>query len=294
MISCIITTYNRAVYIERAINSIVNQTYDNLEIIIVDDGSTDNTSVIVNKITDNRIRYVYQNNKGAQAARNKGIKLAKGEYIAFLDSDDMWTPNKLSVQIEKIKKNHADILISKFERHSNGRKYNIPSWEYEGEVTEDMLGKSFFATTGTIFGKKECIENIMFDLNVSRFQDFDFIVSAIKKYKIVFTNNILLIQYETAKSITNETDVDKVINTIDYLCDKHQMLKGVKKFLYKKKLKIMLKNKRDLRETWEEYCKIDDSLLVVVVNIISKVIPLRTLYDIFHIVNLTRLKLVHR
>jgi len=96
--SIIIPTYNRAWCIERAINSVLKQDFQNWEIIIVDDGSSDNTNELVEKyLTDNRIRYFYKENGGVGSARNKGIKESVGEWIIFLDSDDEFTINTLNI-----------------------------------------------------------------------------------------------------------------------------------------------------------------------------------------------------
>ena len=89
LVSVIIPTYNRAHLIKRSAMSVLNQTYSNLELIIVDDGSTDNTEEVVKSIDDNRVIYIKQPNQGACAARNNGIDHAKGEFIAFQDSDDV-------------------------------------------------------------------------------------------------------------------------------------------------------------------------------------------------------------
>jgi glycosyltransferase involved in cell wall biosynthesis len=93
--SVIIPTYNRATLLERAIVSVLNQTYSNWELIIVDDGSTDNTFELVSSYDDLRIKYIYQENSERSAARNKGIVNASGEYICFLDSDDYYLPTRL-------------------------------------------------------------------------------------------------------------------------------------------------------------------------------------------------------
>lgn len=97
--SVIIPTYNRDMFIERAINCVLNQTYMDLEVVVVDDESTDNTREIVNGINDDRVKYFYKKNGGCSSARNYGIKHSKGEYVAFLDSDDLWDPAKLEKQV---------------------------------------------------------------------------------------------------------------------------------------------------------------------------------------------------
>ena len=98
MISVLIPAYNAEKYISEAIESVLNQTYKNLEIIVVDDGSADKTRRVVESF-GNKVKYHYQNNSGPGTARNVCINLSKGEYLAFLDADDIWTKNKLELQM---------------------------------------------------------------------------------------------------------------------------------------------------------------------------------------------------
>jgi len=98
LVSVVMPVYNSEKYLQRAIDSVFNQSYKNYEFIIIDDGSTDGSVEIINEYK-NKIVYVYQENAGASAARNKGIEVSKGELIAFLDSDDLWYPDKLKIQV---------------------------------------------------------------------------------------------------------------------------------------------------------------------------------------------------
>jgi glycosyltransferase involved in cell wall biosynthesis len=99
-VSIIIPTYNRSRLLARAVKSVLNQTYQNFELIIVDDASTDNTEEVVGSFNDERIKYVrHEKNKGEAVARNTGIKAARGEYIASHDSDDEWLHEKLAKRI---------------------------------------------------------------------------------------------------------------------------------------------------------------------------------------------------
>ncbi|BAQ61473.1 glycosyltransferase [Geminocystis sp. NIES-3708] len=106
LISVIIPAFNAEKYLKDAIESVIKQNYQPLEIILIDDGSTDNTAKIAKSFQN--IKYIYQENSGPAIARNNGIKIAGGDYIAFLDQDDLWTPNKLSLQINYLK-DHSDI-----------------------------------------------------------------------------------------------------------------------------------------------------------------------------------------
>lgn len=114
LVSAIVPTYNSQNTIINCIDSILNQTYTNIEIIIVDDGSTDNTVKLINEfsIGKEKTHIIEQSNRGPSSARNTGINYAHGEYIAFLDSDDEWYPNKIEKQIQLYKKNKDAVLIS--------------------------------------------------------------------------------------------------------------------------------------------------------------------------------------
>lgn len=103
LFSIITPTFNRAHMLPTAIKSVLSQTYSNWELIIIDDGSTDNTSKVVKGYTDDRIKYIYQENAERSAARNKGISLASGKYICFLDSDDFYLPHHLDSFYKRIK-----------------------------------------------------------------------------------------------------------------------------------------------------------------------------------------------
>jgi glycosyltransferase involved in cell wall biosynthesis len=125
-ISVICPTYNRQDLLSRAVQSVLNQTYKNFELIVVDDGSTDGTEKAVGSFKDERIRYIrLEKNMGAGAARNRGIEVSRGKYIAFQDSDDEWLPEKLEKQIEVFKKTAPSkigvVYTDMWRMHSDGR-----------------------------------------------------------------------------------------------------------------------------------------------------------------------------
>ena len=124
MISVIIPTFNRASLLKKAIESVLSQTYKDFELIVIDDGSSDETPSLISSYASS-IKYIKQNNKGPAGARNVGIKNSSGEFVAFLDSDDWWDKEKLQIQIDKMRKN-PKYLISHTKEvwYRNGRLLN--------------------------------------------------------------------------------------------------------------------------------------------------------------------------
>jgi glycosyltransferase involved in cell wall biosynthesis len=111
IVSVVLPTYNRAGFLPDAIQSVLDQSFEKWELLVVDDGSTDETSIVVQGFRDPRLRYLYQENAGVGAARNNGIAEARGEFVAFLDSDDFWLPQKLGRQVEVLVQNPQAGLV---------------------------------------------------------------------------------------------------------------------------------------------------------------------------------------
>lgn len=115
LVSVIIPTFNRAEFLTRSISSVLNQSYNDLELIIVDDGSTDETKEVVESFKDSRLSFYHKSNGGVSSARNLGVSKAQGEYIAFLDSDDEWQLDKISTQVSYLK-NTGKVLVHTAEK----------------------------------------------------------------------------------------------------------------------------------------------------------------------------------
>ena len=130
LVSVIVPVYNVAPYLKEALDSVVNQTYRNLEIIIIDDGSTDGSETICDEYKrDSRVRVIHQQNRGLSGARNAGLDIMTGDFAAFLDSDDYYYPDMISKMVEEADRNNADIVICAFDwnekKYGNGRRsYN--------------------------------------------------------------------------------------------------------------------------------------------------------------------------
>ena len=211
LISVIIPTYNRAHVIKRSVQSVLNQTYKNLELIIVDDGSTDNTKEIIDSINDKRIVYVKQENQGASAARNKGIDLAKGKYIAFQDSDDVWHLDKLEKQINALKQNNADVVFCKKFINGNLRKRKIAQWFKNGFLQKDELPIGI--GTQTLLLKKDIMINNKFNTAIQCIEDFEILVRLKKNYSFFCIDEGLVDYFIQKNSVSNE--YEKILDNFE-------------------------------------------------------------------------------
>lgn len=202
MVSVIIPSYNREKTIERAVMSVLNQTYKDLELIVVDDCSKDNTVEVLKSIKDDRLKIIrLEKNSGACVARNVGVENAQGDYIAFQDSDDEWLLDKLEKQMAIFEKEKVDLVFCAFNRFGLGKNLTCPKLS-EGIVERKVLLEDSRISTQTLVGKKECFENVKFDPEMPRLQDYDITIRLSKKYSIYFVNEPLVNMYVQNDSIS--------------------------------------------------------------------------------------------
>ena len=176
LVSVIIPTYNRASLLKRAIESVLNQEFEDFELIVVDDASQDRTPKVIESFKDGRIRYLrLKKNSGGPVARNTGIKKARGKFIALLDDDDEWLPNRLSVQIEKFEtlEKKVGVVYGGFYYVSqeNGRIIGKRFPRYRGNVYHHLLRENFIGSP-TLLIRRECFKKAgLFDPKLSSSQD---------------------------------------------------------------------------------------------------------------------------
>lgn len=210
-VSIIIPTYNRANTIKRAIDSVLRQTYNDFELLVVDDGSTDDTPQIVGSYEDSRVRYFRTGERhGANHARNVGIKNAGGEYIAFQDSDDFWLEDKLEKQMHIFEKDpQVDVVWCRYVRLMiSGAKRVEPKGMFIKDrmqtETEKVLAAGNVIGTPTMIVRKKCFEQVgAFDETIQRFQDWELCIRFIQKFQFYFMDEILVEAYESEHGITN-------------------------------------------------------------------------------------------
>ncbi|MBF0546927.1 MAG: glycosyltransferase [Candidatus Riflebacteria bacterium] len=149
-VSVVIPVFNRADLVSDAIKSAINQSYENIEIIVVDDGSTDLTGMVVQQFS--AVRYFWQENRGQGAARNKGILKSTGDFIAFLDSDDLWLPEKISRQVEFLHKNkqfgmvYSDCEYFEISESGNPIKKKVRVNPHQGWISKELFLENFIAS----------------------------------------------------------------------------------------------------------------------------------------------------
>jgi glycosyltransferase involved in cell wall biosynthesis len=200
VVSVVIPTYNRANILPRALESALAQTYDHLEVLVVDDGSTDNTAELVAQYAelDNRVRYLRQpQNAGVSAARNRGLREARGDFVAFLDSDDEWFPAKLEGQVERfgqVGENVGLIYCGVETIEGEGDSWTFRP-EHRGDVYEHLLLKNVIHTGSGVIIRRNvtrsagffdeeipAIEDYEYWLRIARYYEFDFVEAPLIRY----------------------------------------------------------------------------------------------------------------
>lgn len=220
-VSAIIPAYNREKTIRRCIDSVLQQTYEVSEIIVVDDGSTDSTLEILANEYKEKVKVIKQQHKGAQAARNAGIRAAESEYIAFLDSDDEWTEKKIELQMQVLERNPDAVVCGNGYVVQDGRKKIWRVLGYSGCVYK-MILVSPFVLFPTIITKKENLLKIgLLDENVPSYQEWDTAIMLSKVCEFVFLDKPLFIYYlHDGEAISKDKRRD--IDGWEYVCQKHK------------------------------------------------------------------------
>lgn len=206
MVTVVMPAYNSSEYLRESIESVLAQTFKNFELLVIDDGSYDDTAAIVHSYIkqDNRVKLISQTNQGVSATRNRGINLSKSEYIAFIDADDTWFPDKLNNHLQSFKSN-ANLGIS-FAKvvflNSNSKLAGVATTRLNKLQPQHFLYENPTITVSNLVVKREVFQCIGdFDTSMSYAEDLDFLLRVItsKKWQIKGLNKILM-AYRTCTS----------------------------------------------------------------------------------------------
>jgi glycosyltransferase involved in cell wall biosynthesis len=195
-VSVLISTYNRLPKVKEAIDSVLKQTYRDFELWVVDDGSTDGTGELL-KVFGNKIKYLCQVNRGVSAARNLGLKVSRGKYVAFLDSDDLWEPRKLEIQVRCMEANpqfplcYTDEIWIRMGVRVNPKKKHA---KYSGWIFEKCLPLCIISPSSAIMKRTLLDEIGGFDENLPVCEDYDFWLRVTRRYPVLFIDKKLIVK----------------------------------------------------------------------------------------------------
>ncbi len=218
-VSVVIPTFNRANYIVRAVKSVLAQTYKNYEIIVVDDGSTDDTRQLLEPYS-HCVRYIYQDNAGPAAARNNGISRAEGEWLAFLDSDDIWLSQKLEIQLSHCINLNADLCFHDLSFSNSAGEY-IASWNeyvHKGQLGlpplktgimpdayQRMMTTGHLFLTTTFLAKRSVIHHIgYFNKDYRTSEDLELYFRLAARYRVAYISEALAVYSPGTHRVTDK------------------------------------------------------------------------------------------
>ncbi len=272
-VSIIVPVYNVELYIENCLNSLLNQTYSNYEIILINDGSTDSSIEICNKYNDKKIKKINQINKGVSIARNVGISCATGQYIMFVDADDIVSKNYIENLVTSIEKSSTDMVICKYTKEKDELMNSESSKNTEGKIInantilermiENNLQEGYL--WNKIFKKSIIDENFLkFKEGVTVWEDLYFVMEYLSKADKVYTINEKLYYYRTREgSAVNRkettTELASKIKIMELIMQNYSLIinnknySGIKKMYITIILKYLLKiNKNNNKEPIKE------------------------------------------
>lgn len=225
-VSIIIPTYNRANIIEKAIQSVLNQTYEYFELLVVDDGSIDDTISVVEAIGDERIRVLsYGENRGQAFARNYGVQNSSYDLIAFQDSDDEWHPEKLEKQMKFLEgcSDNVGMIYTKY-HDDDGTIFPqdwVPMEQRSGDMFPYLLRCNMIGTP-TMLLKKECFLAVGgFNASLRCVEDYEFVLRFAKEYRIAYLDENLLTVHDSKGSVNYQ--VARYVEAMLYIIDKWKL-----------------------------------------------------------------------
>lgn len=223
MVSVIISLYNKELAIEQTLNSVLNQTYRNIEIIIADDGSTDKSASIVKRLAKNdlRIKYFYKTNGGVSSARNFGLSKASGEWIVFLDADDEMMPINIETLLHLTDKYNVELAASNIcVKESDGTLHSIVLRTNKVSVFKNfikaLLGNQAIFASGACIYKKSLLGASPYNEALSRYEDAEFELKLFCGHSVAFTPTVTFIHHgefaELSKIRNNNQTKDFIFN----------------------------------------------------------------------------------
>lgn len=226
-VSIITPAYNAGATIGDTIESVLSQTFSDFEMIIVDDGSTDNTAQLINNIKDERIVYIFQSNKDRAEARNHGIGIARGDYIALLDSDDLWMQDKLEKQVPLLDENpeiglvYSDLYYFAHQTGEDLLQFSKKVKLQKGTVPVRLIIERNFIQSPTPIIRRDVFEEVgLFDTNLIPVEDWDMWIRIVAKFPIDFIDEPLARYRVHENTILWSQHPEKQYSAVNKMLDK--------------------------------------------------------------------------
>jgi glycosyltransferase involved in cell wall biosynthesis len=263
-ISIIIPTYNRSAFLPTAIQSVLDQTFDDFELIIVDDGSTDVTREIVKEYHDERMKYIFQNNNGRSAARNKGIELAKGKYICFLDDDDYVLNHYLEIIHQKVMNYDGPptLFIAQYEIEVDGNRITRTEHPAKFPNFVKYIWDAFVPIQSICFPNQVLKEN-RFPVGFHIWEDKHLLLRIVLNYPLIYIQKVTSVVVEHRERSVNrinpdtfEEDSKEMIRTMDDLFAIYELQLGLflkKGDIQKKKSQSLIGKSLDALDAGEKH-----------------------------------------
>lgn len=248
--SVVVSVYNKQDYILNTLNSVFKQTFQDFEVIAVNDGSNDNSASLLESISDNRLRLINQKNKGASAARNIGIEYAKGQFIALLDGDDIWKTTFLTEIKAAIDSNQDYVIFSSAIAHKFDDKIRPVSYSFSSQnkvLVLDYFKNSrkhtILTGSSTVFRKSILKQTGNFSPEIKSGQDTDLWIRFGIYYKIVFVNKVLVYYLQNKQSLSNTTTNISLKSRFDQYKNEESVNTDLRYFLDRNRFSLALLSK---------------------------------------------------
>lgn len=255
-VSVIVPTYNRAEKLKRALASVSAQSRGDLELIVVDDASGDDTRDVVESLSDANLRYVrHSSRKGGSAARNTGLRVCQGDYVAFLDSDDEWLPTKIERQLEVFARcsSETGLVYTGAVHVRPGREPAVRTPRYRGSIARQLLTENVVGSASAGMVRRDVLDLVGgFDETLEALQDLDLWLRISERFRIDFVPDILvrIHVHEGAERISN--DDHRRVTAREAFYSKHReifLVEGNAHRYHTKTARLYLRSLRDRRES---------------------------------------------
>lgn len=209
-VSVLIPAYNNALYIGTAVKSLLNQSFRDLEILIIDDGSTDCTEEVISKIKDSRINYVYREHSGVSGARNYGLNKASNEWVAFLDADDISHPDRIKKQVEMLNNSAPNTLICTDVAYFSGSRilYTIEAPSSKEILFNKLALHAVIYQSSVLFNRNYVLEKGGYNETLSIYEDYDLWLRLMHDFNFVSIPEILVFARVRKDSLSNKDKID--------------------------------------------------------------------------------------